>query len=72
MAVEKDRAAVKKKEAGAKMPVAIFPLKNPGIFSMGAAFLIGIIVSLLWPEKAAAEKFKDEKLREYVGIGAES
>jgi cation/acetate symporter len=38
---------------------------------MGAAFLIGILASLLKPEKEAAEKFNDEKLREYVGIGAE-
>jgi cation/acetate symporter len=64
-------AGLKKKEAGAGMPVAPVKYKNPGIFSMGAAFLIGIIVSLLWPEREAAEKFTEEKLREYVGIGAE-
>jgi cation/acetate symporter len=38
---------------------------------MFAAFLVGILVSLISPEKEAQEKFSDEKLREYVGIGAE-
>jgi cation/acetate symporter len=53
------------------MPVAPVKYKNPGIFSMGAAFLVGIVLSLLFPEKESAEKFAEEKLREYVGIGAE-
>jgi cation/acetate symporter len=71
IAATKAEADTKKKEANATMPKPVFPLKNPGIYSMGAAFLIGILVSLLAPEKEAAEKFNDEKLREYVGIGAE-
>ncbi len=68
---DKEALAAQKKEAAAKMPKAIFPLKNPGIFSMGAAFLVGILVSLFSPDKEAEYKFSDEKLREYVGIGAE-
>jgi cation/acetate symporter len=68
---EKDQLAAKKKEAGANMPKAIFPLKNPGIYSMAAAFLVGILVSLLMPDKEAQEKFADEKVRGYIGIGAE-
>jgi cation/acetate symporter len=68
---EKDQLAAKKKEASATMPKAIFPLKNPGIYSMAAAFLVGILVSLLTPDKDAQEKFADEKVREYIGIGAE-
>jgi cation/acetate symporter len=68
---EKEQLAAKKKDASSAMPQAIFPLKNPGIYSMAAAFLIGIFVSLLWPETEAEDKFADEKLREYVGIGAE-
>jgi len=68
---EKDALAVKQKEADAAMPKAIFPLKNPGIYSMAAAFLIGILVSLLTPDKESQEKFADEKVREYIGIGAE-
>ncbi len=52
-------------------PEAIFPLKNPALVSMSAAFLTGILVSLLSPETEAAEKFESEKLRTYLGIGAE-
>jgi cation/acetate symporter len=68
---EKDALAAKQKEAGAAMPKPIFPLKNPGIYSMFAAFLMGILVSLLTPDKESQEKFADEKVREYIGIGAE-
>jgi cation/acetate symporter len=68
---EKNVLAAKKKEAGAAMPKAIFPLKNPGIYSMAAAFLIGILVSLMTPDKVSQDKFADEKVREYIGIGAE-
>jgi cation/acetate symporter len=68
---EKDQLAAKKKEAGAAMPKAIFPLKNPGVYSMAAAFLVGILASLLTREKDAEEKFADEMVREYIGIGAE-
>jgi len=46
-------------------------MKNPGIFSIFGAFLVGIIVSLLTPEKSAADMFETEKLRSYVGVGAE-
>ena len=52
-------------------PEAIFPLKNPALISMAAAFIVGIIVSLLKPEPTALAKFEDEKLRTYLGIGAE-
>lgn len=52
-------------------PEAIFGLKNPAIISMTASFAIGIIVSLFTTEKEAADKFEDEKLRTYLGIGAE-
>jgi len=50
---------------------AIVPVKNPAIFSMSAAFAAGIIASLLSPEQEAQEKFEDEKLRTYLGVGAE-
>ena len=53
------------------MPQAIFPLKNPGIYSMAAAFQVGIIISLLAPNKESQDKFSEEKVREYIGIGAE-
>jgi hypothetical protein len=38
---------------------------------MAAAFLVGIFVSLLSPDKVAESKYDAQKLREYVGIGAE-
>ena len=52
-------------------PKAIFPLKNPAIYSMSAAFLVGILLSLLGREKDAEAKYDEEKLRSYIGIGSE-
>jgi cation/acetate symporter len=60
-----------KKAKEDKMPKPIFPLKNPGIFSMSAAFLVGILLSLMGREKDAEAKYDEEKLRSYIGIGAE-
>jgi len=54
-----------------KNAAAIVPVKNPAIFSMTAAFAVGIAVSLLSPETDAQVKFEDEKLRTYLGVGAE-
>ncbi|MEI6412836.1 MAG: sodium/solute symporter [Pseudomonadota bacterium] len=54
-----------------KNPVALFPLKNPALISMGAAFLVGYLVSLLTHEEDAARKFEEEKLRTYLGVGSE-
>jgi cation/acetate symporter len=70
-AKEKEQLAAKKKEASSNMPKAIFPLKNPGIYSMAAAFLMAFLVSLINPEKAAEDKFAGVKVREYLGIGSE-
>jgi cation/acetate symporter len=50
---------------------ALFPMKNPAVFSMTAAFVAGIVASLLTAEKEAQDKFEDEKLRTYLGVGAE-
>jgi len=50
---------------------ALVALRNPAILSMPAAFLIGIAVSLLAPEPVAQERFEVEKLRTYLGVGAE-
>ena len=49
----------------------LVPLKNPAIISMPAAFLVGIVVSLMTPEPLAEAMFEDEKLRTYLGVGAE-
>jgi len=49
----------------------IWPLENPAIVSIPAAFLAGIVGSLACPEPEAEAKFEDEKLRTYAGIGAD-
>jgi cation/acetate symporter len=54
-----------------KMQQAVISLKNPAIFSMSAAFVVGIVASLLAPERRAQEMFEQEKLRLYLGVGAE-
>jgi cation/acetate symporter len=50
---------------------APFPLRNPAVVSMTAAILVGVVVSLLRREPRAAAMFDDEKLRTYLGVGAE-
>ncbi len=54
-----------------KNPHPIFPFKNPAIFSMTAAFVAGWLASLATPDTEAQAKFEDEKLRTYLGVGAE-
>ncbi len=49
----------------------LFALRNPAIVSMTASFVVGIVVSLLTREPSAEMAFDDEKLRTYLGIGAE-
>ncbi|MGE0814437.1 MAG: cation acetate symporter [Vicinamibacterales bacterium] len=46
---------------------AVFPLRNPGIVSIPLSFAVGIGVSLLAPEPAAAEKFAAAKRRLHLG-----
>jgi cation/acetate symporter len=52
-------------------PAPLFPLRNPAIVSMPCAFLAGAIASLATREPEAESKFDDEKLRTYLGVGAE-
>jgi cation/acetate symporter len=54
---------------GAAAP--IFPLRNPAIVSMTAAFIAGVVASLATREPSAEAMFDDEKLRTYLGVGAE-
>ena len=54
-----------------KNQAPIFPLKNPALISMPAAFIVGLLVSKMTPEPSAADKYEEEKLRTYLGIGAE-
>ena len=44
--------------------------KTTAIFSASVAFT-GILISLLTPEPDAQKKFESEKLRTYLGVGAE-
>ena len=50
---------------------ALFPLRNPAIVSMPVSFLCGVVASLVTREPEAEARFDDEKLRTYLGIGAE-
>lgn len=50
---------------------AIIPLRNPAIISMPLAFLTAVICSLAAPDREAERKFEEEKLRTYLGVGAE-
>jgi cation/acetate symporter len=50
---------------------AVFPLRNPAIVSMSVAFLAGILGSLATREPRAEALFDDERLRTYLGVGAE-
>lgn len=50
-----------------KQASAPFPLKNPGLVSIPLAFAVGIIVSLLSHEDAAATKFDQAEHRIHVG-----
>ena len=54
-----------------KNPMAIFPLKNPAIISLTGAFLAGYVGSKLRPDKRASEKYEEQKIRNYLGVGAE-
>ncbi|MDK2791671.1 MAG: cation/acetate symporter [Deferribacteres bacterium] len=48
---------------------AIFPYKFPTIISLPLAFVGAWIGSVLAPDKAAQEKFEQEKIRTYLGVG---
>ncbi len=72
-AKQAELTAAKTDEASKKAAVkpAPFPMKNPGVFSMGLAFLVAFLVSMMTREKEAEEMFEAEKVRTYLGIGAE-
>jgi cation/acetate symporter len=49
---------------------ALFPLKNPGIITMPLAILMGVAVSLLFPEPDAQARYAEVKHRMHVGHAA--
>jgi cation/acetate symporter len=48
-------------------PRAIFPLGNPGLITIPLAFLTGVVVSLLWPDRAAHDAFPALQKRLHLG-----
>jgi cation/acetate symporter len=50
---------------------ALFPWKNPALISLPAAFLSGWAISLLCPDREAEEKYAEQKIRNYLAVGAE-
>jgi cation/acetate symporter len=46
---------------------APFPLKNPGLVTIPLSFLVGAAVSLLLPERDAAERFAEVEQRVHLG-----
>jgi cation/acetate symporter len=51
-----------------KRPTAWFPLKNPALITMPLAFVAGIVVSLLSPDKQSAERFVEVERRMHLGV----
>lgn len=51
---------------------AIFPLRNPGIVSIPLAFLVAVVVAVLWPEPAAAKGFSELERRMHLGAAESS
>lgn len=54
-----------------KFKEAIFPWRNPALISLTGSFLMGIIVSLVTKEPEAERIYESEKLRAFLGVGAE-
>ena len=49
--------------------VAVFPLRNPGIVSIPLAFVVAIVVAMMWPEPEAASGFSELERRVHIGGG---
>jgi cation/acetate symporter len=52
--------------------VAIFPYKFPTVVSLPLAFFGAWLGSVMAPDLAAQEKFEEQKIRTYLGVGADS
>jgi len=50
---------------------AIFPWKNPALISLPAAFFAGWLGSILRPELDSERKYAEQKIRNYLAVGAE-
>lgn len=63
----KDPEALKAYKATVEAAWWFFPLKNPALFTMPGAFLVGILVSLIAPERRASEGFDEVERRAIMG-----
>ena len=50
---------------------AIFPWKNPALISLPAAFAAGWLGSVLVPDEQAESRFAQQRVRNFLGVGAE-
>ena len=48
---------------------AVFPLRNPGIVSIPLAFIVAVVVAMVWPEPEAASGFSELERRVHLGGG---
>jgi len=51
---------------------ALFPYKFPTVISLPLAFIGSWIGSMIAPDLEAQEKFEEQKIRTYLGVGADS
>ena len=50
-----------------KHSTALFPLKNPGLITIPLSFIVGIVVSLLAPERLAQQNFAEVEQQLHLG-----
>ena len=50
---------------------ALFPLKNPGLITIPLSFIVGIVVSLIAPERLAQQKFAAVEQQIHLGVTVE-
>jgi len=53
-----------------KHEAAWFPLRNPGVVSIPLAFVVAIVVSLLWPVPEEVSRFHALERRIHLGTDA--
>jgi cation/acetate symporter len=51
---------------------ALFPYKFPTVVSLPLAFIGSWIGSMIAPDLEAQQKFEEQKIRTYLGVGADS
>jgi cation/acetate symporter len=54
-----------------KRAAAVFPLRNPGLITIPLSFLVGMLVSRLFPETEAERRFAEVQQRVHLGPAVE-